>query len=183
MASALSELVYGVGSVTICLGSRRDSEQSDLNFRGKTALDRIAEAVRRHPFSVTVLQDIDEADMLVRGSIKRAMERGRLSDSNGREIGLGNVIFILTANRVQDNVKNSSNGPPLNEEKLALLASGGWQLRLTVGGKTGKRVADWAHDEDRAAKQPKEMGSALSFDLNEMADIEDDRLDGSRKLK
>ncbi|GAB4838193.1 hypothetical protein Ancab_027722 [Ancistrocladus abbreviatus] len=180
IAAALSELVCGDGPITISLGSRRDAEESDLNFRGKTVLDRIAEAVRRHPFSVIVLQDIDEADMLVCGSIKRAIERGRLADSNGREISLGNVIFILTSNWVPDNVKNFSNGLALNEEKLALLASGGWQLRLAVAGKTGKRQADWVHDEDRAAKQRKEMGSALSFDLNEMADTEDDRLDGSR---
>ncbi|GFY80665.1 double Clp-N motif-containing P-loop nucleoside triphosphate hydrolases superfamily protein [Actinidia rufa] len=61
--------------VTICLGKRRDDEEVDVNCRGKTALDRITEAVRRNPFSVILLEDIDEADLLVRGSIKRAMER------------------------------------------------------------------------------------------------------------
>ena len=41
----------------ICLSSRRDDGESDMNFHGKTAIYRI-----------------DEADMLVQGSIKRAME-------------------------------------------------------------------------------------------------------------
>ncbi|GAB2267469.1 hypothetical protein Dimus_002452 [Dionaea muscipula] len=198
MAGALSELVCGGDPVTIYLGSSTrvgEEESSDLNFRGKTVIDRIAEAVRRNPFSVIVLQDIDEANVLVCGSIRRAMERGRLADSHGREISLGNVIFILTASSMMpENFQNLSSSSPhlqLNEDKLTSLASGGWQLRLSVVGDrtTGKRRANWQqqqHDEDRvAAKKLKEMGPntippSLSFDLNQMADTEDDRLDGSR---
>ncbi|XVE71757.1 hypothetical protein DITRI_Ditri10aG0177300 [Diplodiscus trichospermus] len=180
MALALSELVCGAHPVVICLGTRRDDGESDVSFRGKTVLDRIAEAVRRNPFSVVMLEDIDEADMLVRGSIKGAMERGRLADSHGREISLGNVIFILTANWLPDNLKFLSNGISLDEKKLASLASGGWQLRLSLSEKTAKRRASWLHEEDRATKPRKETGSPLSFDLNEAADVEDDKADGSR---
>ncbi|KHG17864.1 ATP-dependent Clp protease ATP-binding subunit ClpE [Gossypium arboreum] len=179
MALALSDQVCGAHPVVICLGSRRGDGESDVNFRGKTVVDKIAEAVRRNPFSVVVLEDIDEADMLVRGSIKRAMERGRLADSHGREISLGNVIFILTANWLPGNLNFSSNGIiTLDEKKLASLASGGWQLKLSLSEKTAKRRASWLHDEDRATKPRKETGS-LSFDLNEAADVEDDKADGS----
>lgn len=120
MASVLSEQICGSNPVTICLGSRRDDEESDMNFRGKTAVDRIAEAVRRNPFSVILLEDIDQADMLVRGSIKRAMERGRLVDSHGREINLGNVIFVVTANGSMDNPENLDSSNVLDEKKLVL---------------------------------------------------------------
>lgn len=183
MAAALSELVCGVGPILISLGLRRDGDESDLNFRGKTVIDRIVDAVRRNPFSVIMLQDFDEADMIVRGSIKRAMERGRISDSHGREISLGNVIFIVTSSWVPDKLRNLSDGVvALNEEKMASLASGGWQLRLSIGEKattTGKRSPSWLNDTERATKQRKEIvGPGLSFDLNQMADI-DDRLDGS----
>ncbi|GMH23275.1 hypothetical protein Nepgr_025118 [Nepenthes gracilis] len=181
MADALSELVCCVNPVTICLGSCQDGKESESNFRGKTILDRIAEAVRRNPFSVVVLQDIDEADTLICGSIKRAIERGRLADSHGREISLGNVIFILTASRVPGSFKNSCSRLLLSNEKLASLAGGSWQLKLSIGKKMGKRHAHWLNDEYRTTKPRKEMGaSALSFDLNETADTEDDRLDGSR---
>ncbi|WJZ98520.1 hypothetical protein VitviT2T_017036 [Vitis vinifera] len=180
MAAALSELVCGVNPIMICLGSRRDDGELDMNFRGKTAVDRIAEAVRRNHFSVIMLEDIDEADMLVQGSIKRAMERGRLVDSHGREVSLGNVIFILTANWLVDNRKSLSNSTLLNEEKLASIAGGGWQLKLSASEKSAKRRANWLHDEDRSTKPRKENGSALSFDLNQAADTEDDRADGSR---
>lgn len=179
MTLALSDQICGAHPVVICLGSRRDDGESDVSFRGKTVLDRIAEAVRRNPFSVVMLEDVDEADMVVRGSIKRAMERGRLADSHGREISLGNVIFILTANWLPDNLKFLSSGTSLDEKKLAGLATGGWQLRFSLSEKTAKRRASWLHDEDRVTKPRKETGSLPSFDLNEAADVEDDKADGS----
>lgn len=182
MAGALSELVSGCNPIIFSLKSRvgDDGELSDVNVRGKTALDRIAEAIRRNPFSVIMLEDIDEADILLRGSIKRAMERGRFSDSYGREISLGNVLFILTANWLPDNLKYLSNGTSLDEEKLANLAKGNWQLRLSVSKRTPKRRPSWFSDEDRSSTKPrKEMSSGFSFDLNETADAEEDRADGS----
>lgn len=188
MAVALSELVYGGAPIPISLGSRRYGDESDLNLRGKTAIDRIAEALRRNPCSVIMLQDIDEADMQVQGSVKRAMERGRLTDSHGREISLGNVIFILTSSWVPDQLKGLSGVSfALNEEKLTSLASGGWQLRISIGEKpTRKRpTLNWLlddnddEDQDRSSKLRKEIGSGLSFDLNQMADIDDDRHGGS----
>ncbi|TYI71294.1 hypothetical protein E1A91_D08G284600v1 [Gossypium mustelinum] len=173
MASVLSNQVCGADPVVIGLGSRRDDGESDLSFRGKTVLDRIAEAVKRNPFSVVMLEDIDEANMLVRGGIKQAMERGRLTDSHGREISLGNVIFILTANWLPDNLKFSSNGISLDEKKLTCIASGGWQLRLSVLEKTSKRRACWLHEASRATKPRKDTGSPLCFDLNEATNVED----------
>ncbi|XP_059459956.1 protein SUPPRESSOR OF MAX2 1 isoform X2 [Corylus avellana] len=180
MASALSELVSGSNPITICLGSQRDDGESGMSFRGKTALDRITEAVKRYPFSVIMLEDIDQADAIVRGSIKRAMERGRIADSHGRETSLGSVIFILTANWLPENLKCLSDGVSLDEEKLARLAKGGWQLRLSLCERTAKRRANWLHDKVRPAKPSrKETSSGLAFDLNEAADVEDDRTDGS----
>ncbi|CAL1358550.1 unnamed protein product [Linum trigynum] len=160
MAVALSDLLRQSNPVTVRLGSRRDSDE--VNFRGKTVMDRIVEAVRRNPFSVVVLEDIDEADMLVKGSIKRAMERGRLADSHGREISLGNVIFILTASWLPESLKFLSNGFTLDEKKIANLVNGGWQLRLSVCGKTAKR---------------RRVREDLTFDLNEAADINCDLSD------
>ncbi|XP_071722872.1 protein SUPPRESSOR OF MAX2 1-like, partial [Rutidosis leptorrhynchoides] len=151
MAFALSELVCGTSPVMVSLGSRRsDDAEPNAGSRGKTALDRIVEAVRKNPFSVIVLSDIDEADMLVRGSIKRAMERGRLTDSHGREISLGNIIFILTANWLPESLKFlSSNGVSFDEKKIISSASGNWQLKLSICPKTSKRrQRHWLNGDD-----------------------------------
>ncbi|KAL3532911.1 hypothetical protein ACH5RR_006432 [Cinchona calisaya] len=175
MASVLSEQICGVSPIIVSLGSWRDDAEPDPIFRGKTALDRIVEAVRRNPFSVIMLEDIDEADMLMRGNIKRAMERGRLTDSHGREISLGNVIFIVTGNW-----STVDGGSSIDERKLASILSDNWQLKLTMGEKNAKRRANWLHDEGRPTKPRKEViSSGLSFDLNQAADGEDDRTDGS----
>ncbi|KAD6794949.1 hypothetical protein E3N88_05845 [Mikania micrantha] len=175
MASVLSEHISRTNPITIGLGSRRDDEETDMGFRGKTVLDRIAEAVRRNPFSVIVLSDIDEADMLIRGSIKRAMERGRLTDSHGREISLGNVVFILTGNWSSANMDEHQ----ADEQRLHSMATQDWQLKLTITEKRLKRRASWLSGQDKSRRQRKEAGLDLSLDLNLTIDYEDDRTDGS----
>ncbi|KAM7472844.1 hypothetical protein LguiA_011027 [Lonicera macranthoides] len=179
MASVLSDHVCGSHPVVISLGSRRANDEQDLSFRGKTVLDRIAGAVRQNPFSVIMLEDIDEADMLVRGNIKRAMDRGRLVDSHGREINLGNVIFILTGDWSAGNQKNSSRQHFFDEKRLVDLVSDSCQFRLIVGEKRAKRRANWLNDQERPTRARRETGSGLCLDLNLTADIEDERTDGS----
>nr|XP_043623296.1 protein SUPPRESSOR OF MAX2 1 [Erigeron canadensis] len=175
MASVLAEHVSGTNPITICLGSRRDGEETDMGFRGKTVLDRIVEAVRRNPSSVIVLSDIDEADMLIRGNIKRAMERGRLTDSHGREISLGNVVFVLTGNWSTANIEEHQ----VDEQRLHSIASRDWQLKLALGEKRLKRRAHWLSGNDRLRRPRKESTLDLSLDLNLSVDYEEDRTDGS----
>ncbi|KAK1399854.1 Clp R domain-containing protein [Heracleum sosnowskyi] len=182
MASVLAEHVCGANPVRICLGSRREDEEFDAGIRGKTALDRIAEAVRRSPFSVIMLEDIDEADMLLRGSIRRAMERGRLTNSHGREISLGNVIFVLTGNWSAGNLRNIDNGCFLDETKIASSSSRGWQLRLSMVEQRLKRRASWLHDKDRQTRARKDSGPGMCLDLNLAADAEDDGSNDSSDL-
>ncbi|KAK9076796.1 hypothetical protein SSX86_005130 [Deinandra increscens subsp. villosa] len=174
MVSVLAEHVCGADPITICLGSRRDEDETGCGFRGKTMLDRIVDAVRRNPFSVIVLLDIDEADMLVRRSLKDAMERGRLTDSHGREISLGNIIFVLTGNWSKDN------GDEMVDKKwLHSSSTGEWQLKLTVCEKRPKRRADWLSELDRSPKHQKKLGPGLSLDLNLAVDAEEERTDTS----
>ncbi|KAL1553845.1 protein SUPPRESSOR OF MAX2 1-like [Salvia divinorum] len=186
MASVIGEQICGTNPIMICLGMRRDDEESEANFRGRTAIDRIAEVVWRNPFSVIMLQDIDEADILVLGSIKRAIERGRVADSNGREVGLGNAIFILTGDWSATNAEALRDGRFVDEKKFAAIAGGSWQLGLVVREKTCKRRASWLQDVDhdyddgRPLKPRREAACRLSLDLNLAAgDAEDDRTDGS----
>ncbi|XP_051150212.1 protein SUPPRESSOR OF MAX2 1-like [Andrographis paniculata] len=182
MASVLAEQICGTSPVIICLGRRRDDEESDMNFRGKTAIDRIAEAVRRNPFSVIMLEDIDEADVLVRGSIKSGIERGRLTDFYGREVGLGNAIFIITGDWSTTSPEALRDGHFVDEMKLAAVANGDWQLGLIVREKNGKRRASWLNSgDDRPSKARNgPVSSGLSLDLNLATGYtEDDKTDGS----
>ncbi|CAA0809686.1 Double Clp-N motif-containing P-loop nucleoside triphosphate hydrolases superfamily protein [Striga hermonthica] len=129
MASVLAEMICGSGLVIIGLGPHREDEP-DTGLRGGNAVDRIAEAVRRNPLSVIVLRDIDEADVIVRGNIKRAIDRGRLTDSYGREIGLGNALFIVTGDWSTVSAEALRDGQFVDERKLNSTAGGSWQLGL-----------------------------------------------------
>lgn len=186
MAYALSELVFGTGPITICLGSPRtegDDGESNVNLRGKTALDRLAESVQRNPFAVFVLEDIDDADTLAWGTIKKAIERGRLPDSYGREVSLGGGIFLLTSNWLPEELKSSQDFLLRCEEKILDSVNSGWQLEFSIGEKTGKRRADWLtslKDEKNTKARKESAGIGLSLDLNLGVAIDDDACDGSR---
>ncbi|XP_072963885.1 protein SMAX1-like [Typha angustifolia] len=185
MVTALSELVFGTGPITVSFGSISRSDVSDgesnTNFRGKTSLDRVVEAIRQNPFSVILLEDIDQANVLVQGSIKRAMDRGRLPDSRGREVSLNSVIFILTADWWPQELNGSIDSLYQCEEKILNSADCGWQLELSMEDKLNKHRADWLCNNDRPTKLRKESsdGLSLSLDLNLAVESEEESRQGS----
>ncbi|XP_006659250.2 protein SMAX1-like [Oryza brachyantha] len=174
MVNTLSELMANTRPVVVNFGGdsrsgRVGNDGPHMGFWGKTALDRVTEAVRQNPFSVIVLEGIDQVDVVVRGKIKRAMETGRLPDSRGREVSLGNVIFVLTTNWVPEELKGSNVETLLRgEEKMLESTSSSWQLELSIVDKQVKHRADWLCDDVRPAKLAKELSSThgLSLDLN-----------------
>lgn len=173
MVNALSELMVNTQPVVVNFGGdsrlAKDGNRLNAGFWGKTSLDRITEAVRQNPFSVIVLEGIDQVDAVVRGKIKRAMETGRLPDSRGREVSLGNVIFVLTTNWLPEELKGPKFETLLQDEgRMFEVANSNWQLELSIGDKQVKHRADWLCDDARPAKLAKELsgGHGLSLDLN-----------------
>ncbi|RWW32304.1 hypothetical protein BHE74_00008159 [Ensete ventricosum] len=172
MASALSELMFGIGPTVINFGriscTNGNDGESNLTFRGRTSMDRIVEAVWQNPFSVIVLEDIDQADMLLQGKIRQAIERGRVPDSYGREVSLGSVIFVLTADWLPEELKNSYYSLLQSERKILDSAYCGLELELTTGDRPGKRRPTWVCDNDQLTKLRKEsyVSTELSLDLN-----------------
>ncbi|CAA7408153.1 unnamed protein product [Spirodela intermedia] len=166
MAEALAELVTGAAPIFVPLGGHSPEERGGVDLRGKTALDGVAQAVRRNPSSVIVLEDIDRADLLIQKYLKQAMERGRLLDSHGREVPLGDAIFILISHSSPEHLKSSE-----DEEKLRAAASSGWQLEIIVGeDAAAKRRAEWPCDEGKLPVKARKQ----SLDLNLVADADED---------
>ncbi|RWW11999.1 hypothetical protein GW17_00024352 [Ensete ventricosum] len=187
MATALSETLFGTAPTMVIsfsgtsTCSNGDDGESNMVSRGMTPMDRVSEAVRRNPFSVVVLEDIDQADGVVQGSIKRAMERGRLLDSCGREVSLGSVIFVLTSSWLPEELKSRHESLILLEEKILHSVGHGWQLELSAEKNPGKRCADWFGSGDQPTKLRKQSscGKGLSLDLNLAVAIEDTAGEGS----
>ncbi|KAJ0985062.1 hypothetical protein J5N97_003418 [Dioscorea zingiberensis] len=181
MALGLSELLFGTGPVIVSFGrSHGEDGESNMNLRGRRSVDRVFDAIRQNPLSMVVLEDIDRADVVVRGTIKRAIEQGRLANSYGREVSLGSVIFVLTADWLPDDLKCAQSSLVQHEEKILDAAISGWQLELSVGEKTVKRRADWLHDDDDRPAKPPRKEPGLCLDLNLAAGIEEDHTDVSR---
>ncbi|CAD6265759.1 unnamed protein product [Miscanthus lutarioriparius] len=183
MVNALSEQMVNAQPVVINFGGDpRFGKDGNAGFWGKTSLDRVTEAVRQNPCSVIVLEGIDQVDAVVRGKIKRAMETGRLPDSRGREVSLGNVIFVLTTDWLPEELRRPKFETLLQDEgRMFEVASSNWQLELSIGDKLVKHRADWLCDDARPAKVAKELsgGHGLSLDLNLAVGALDDT-EGSR---
>ena len=59
---------------------------------------QLSEAVRRNPYSVVLLDEIEKAHPEVYNILLQIMEDGRLTDSHGRVVDFKNVILIMTSN-------------------------------------------------------------------------------------
>jgi len=59
---------------------------------------QLTEAVRRHPYSVILLDEIEKAHPEVFNMLLQILDDGRLTDSHGRTVNFKNAILIMTSN-------------------------------------------------------------------------------------
>lgn len=59
---------------------------------------QLTERVRRHPYSVVLLDEIEKAHPDVFNTLLQVMDEGRLTDGNGATVSFQNTIIILTSN-------------------------------------------------------------------------------------
>ncbi len=69
---------------------------------------QLTEKVRRRPYSVVLLDEIEKAHHDVFNMLLQIMEEGRLTDSFGRHVDFKNVILIMTSNIGADILKNQT---------------------------------------------------------------------------
>jgi ATP-dependent Clp protease ATP-binding subunit ClpB len=79
---------------------------------------QLTEAVRRRPYSVVLLDEIEKAHQDVFNILLQVMEDGRLTDGHGRTVDFRNVILIMTSNVGSDFVLEA--GSPEEAERRAL---------------------------------------------------------------
>ena len=76
-------------------------EASSVRLRDTSATRKagqLTEKVRRKPYSVVLLDEIEKAHPDIFNMLLQIMEEGRLTDSFGRQIDFKNVILIMTSN-------------------------------------------------------------------------------------
>src|SRR6202035_5484568 len=60
--------------------------------------DQLTEAVRRRPYSVVLLDEIEKAHPDVFNTLLQVMDDGRLTDGQGRTVSFKNTVLIMTSN-------------------------------------------------------------------------------------
>ena len=82
---------------------------------------QLTEKVRRRPYSVVLLDEIEKAHPDVFNMLLQIMEEGRLTDSFGRHVDFRNTILIMTSNLGSHMMKSGSHlgfGKPVGEENM-----------------------------------------------------------------
>lgn len=75
---------------------------------------QLTEKVRRHPYSIVLLDEIEKAHPDVFNTLLQVMDEGRLTDGNGITVDFRNTIIILTSNSGSRQLKDFGSGVGFN---------------------------------------------------------------------
>jgi type VI secretion system protein VasG len=71
----------------------------------------LTEAVRRKPYSVVLLDEVEKADADVMNIFYQVFDKGMLADGEGRVIDFKNTVVFLTSNLETDRITSMCSGP------------------------------------------------------------------------
>lgn len=83
---------------------------------------QLTEAVRRKPYSVILLDEIEKAHPDTFNILLQMLDEGRLTDSKGRLADFKNAIIIMTSNLGSEVIQRTFEDPTLTAEAAAVLA-------------------------------------------------------------
>lgn len=116
LAKCLAEQMFGDSEALIILDMSEYSEKHNVSrligappgYVGYEEGGQLTERIRRRPYAVVLLDEIEKAHPEVFNMLLQIMEEGRLTDSFGRHIDFKNVILIMTSNIGADRITNQS---------------------------------------------------------------------------
>ena len=80
----------------------------------------MTERVRRHPYSIVLLDEIEKAHGNVFNMLLQVLDEGRLTDGNGRLIDFSNTVIIMTSNAGTRQLKDFGKGIGFNANGLSM---------------------------------------------------------------
>lgn len=81
----------------------------------------LTEAVRRRPYSVLLLDEVEKAHPDVFNILLQVLDDGRLTDSQGRTVDFRNAVIVMTSNLGSDVIQSMSGEGRYEEMKLAVM--------------------------------------------------------------
>jgi ATP-dependent Clp protease ATP-binding subunit ClpC len=132
LAQALAEFMFSDKNSLIQLDMSEFMEKHNVSrlvgappgYVGYEEGGQLTERIRRRPYAVLLLDEIEKAHPDVYNILLQIMDEGRLTDSFGRSIDFKNVVLIMTSNIGADLIKSQSGfgfgkkGPEANYEKM-----------------------------------------------------------------
>ena len=116
LAKALAQFMFGDGDALIQVDMSEYMEKHNVSrlvgappgYVGFEEGGQLTEKIRRRPYAVVLLDEIEKAHPDVFHMLLQVMEEGRLTDSFGRNVDFRNTILIMTTNAGADAIKNES---------------------------------------------------------------------------
>jgi ATP-dependent Clp protease ATP-binding subunit ClpC len=116
LAKALAEFMFGDDEALIQIDMSEYMEKHNVSrligappgYVGFEEGGQLTEKIRRRPYAVVLLDEIEKAHPDVFNMLLQVMEEGRLTDSFGRNVDFRNTILIMTTNAGAEAIKNES---------------------------------------------------------------------------
>ena len=116
LAKALAEFMFGDESSLVQLDMSEFMEKHNVSrlvgappgYVGYEEGGQLTERIRRRPYAVLLLDEIEKAHSDVYNMLLQIMDEGRLTDSFGRNVDFKNVIVLMTSNIGAELIRNQS---------------------------------------------------------------------------
>ena len=116
LARALAGFMFGDEDSLIQLDMSEYMEKHNVSrlvgappgYVGYEEGGQLTEQIRRRPYAVVLLDEIEKSHSDVSNMLLQIMEEGRLTDSFGRHVDFRNTILIMTSNIGADLIKNQA---------------------------------------------------------------------------
>ena len=116
LAKALAEFLFGDADALVYLDMSEYMEKHNVSrligappgYVGYEEGGQLTERIRRRPYAVVLLDEVEKAHPDCFNMLLQIMEEGRLTDSSGRYVDFKNVILIMTSNIGADMIKGGA---------------------------------------------------------------------------
>ena len=114
LARALAKFMFGDQDAVVQIDMSEYMEKHNVSrlvgappgYVGYEEGGQLTEKIRRRPYAVVLLDEIEKAHGDVFNMLLQIMEEGRLTDSFGRHVDFKNAILVLTSNLGAESIKN-----------------------------------------------------------------------------
>ncbi|MEV0204056.1 ATP-dependent Clp protease ATP-binding subunit [Streptomyces sp. NPDC050788] len=118
LARALAEALFGSEERMIRLDMSEYQERHTVSrlvgappgYVGHEEAGQLTEVVRRHPYSLLLLDEVEKAHPDVFNILLQVLDDGRLTDSQGRTVDFTNTVIVMTSNLGSEAIGRSGAG-------------------------------------------------------------------------